>query len=131
MKTLSLIFALFVFSVTQAKESIPDFSTPAKAFYLEIVPGETKSLKFETVSAKFLCEDRLDLKSFESTATYPSNETAKPAEVKVINIRASKLLAGCVKKGESKKLTAQYETPKSKNMTHIYITVDDDIAVKF
>jgi hypothetical protein len=130
MKTLFLISVLLVL-IAEGKESVPMTGVPAKTFYLEMAPGETKSLKFETLSEKFLCEDRLDLKAFQSTTTYPSNETAKATEVKVINIYANKLLTGCLKKGKGKKLSTQYETPKSKNMIHIYITTDEDIAVKF
>lgn len=131
MKTLSLIFALLVFNIVEAKEATPATGTPAKSFYLEVVPGETKSLQFETLSDDFLCEDSLDLKSFESTATYPSNESGKLVAVKIINIYANKLLTGCMKKGKGKRLTAKYETPKLKNMIHIYVTVDEDISVKF
>lgn len=131
MKTIILASILSGVCLAEAKEGNAISGAPAKSYYLELVPGEIKSLAFETSTAKFLCNDRLDVRAFESVKNYPSVDSGKDAPVKVINIHVSKQLTGCVQKSDTKKLTSSFTTPKSKSMVHVYVTAEEDIQVKF
>lgn len=131
MRTTFTIVLLLLTCLSYAKSPVPvPIDAPSKFFYLEIVPGEIKTLNFETLLQKNHCEeDHLLLKTFESTKSYPRIDNGNLLQVKIINIYVQKLLAGCVNNGKSRKLTISYKTPKLNQMLHIYITTDDDISL--
>ena len=131
MKILFLTAILLTFEFVKAKESTQIVGASSKSFYLEVVPGELKTLKFETLTSKFFCQDRLILKSFESIHNYPSADDGKLVPVNVINIYVNKPVSECLKKDRERKLTAEYQTPKSKNMRHIYVTTDEDVVARY
>lgn len=130
---LRIILILIISVSAHAKRAKSPMGTPAKLYSLQIYPGEIKSLKFKTTK-NFPCEDRLTIKKFESTKKLTSVDTNKLGPVNILNIyvrmnkqKNNKLLIACLKKGKGKILKADFNTPKLKNMLHIYVTVNEGI----
>jgi hypothetical protein len=133
MKNIFLVLLYLFFNFANAKEIQTSelAGSPAQSFYLEIVPGESKSLKFETVNANYECKDKFHIQEFESTKEYPSIEVKKNVPVKIINLYVKKSLQGCDKKGSKNKISAKYDITKSNRMQHIYITTDSEVQLFF
>jgi hypothetical protein len=130
MKLLITLLVIFISYTSFANNKDPSpaiVGTASQSYYLEIVPKQTKTLIFKTKKSTFLCEDKLQITPFESTESLPSTETPEFQKVKIINLHVNKLLTACMKKGSGKQLKASFETPKLDQMTHVYITTDNDI----
>jgi hypothetical protein len=121
---MSLLFALGVFEL-QMRTAIP--GTPAQTIFREVPAGQVRSFKFQTLSDRYFCGGSLSVNPLTQSTT----ESLRVLKVRV-KVLAPKVCdtPGSTPGTTRKKLSGTLDIIPSELKTHIYMSMEDDIAVQ-
>lgn len=128
MKLCWLTFTFLAANASYSAEKPPTLpaSEVANFHYFEVYPKESLNLTFSGA----VCSDHeIQIKSFESSAEYPSVDSGKPKNVRIINLYAN-ALTSCPKSPRGQLTTAHLIAPVSERMTHVYVTTTGGVRLK-
>ena len=103
-------------------------AAPASFSYYENYPNNPQTLVFKTDKTCKDTKDFVQIREFYSEKQYTSVDTEKKEPVRIVHIYANLSVRNC-KIIETKKIEKTFEIPKSKLMTHVFVTSDPEINV--